>query len=306
VSRKLVVQDGNRRHELVLTGTLVVGRDPSCEISSPEPRLSRRHAEFRVTPEGILVRDLESRNGIRVNGQLVGEAQLRPGDVVHVAHLAIQFVHDGAVQPVAPFTATSETLAVGVEAAPIVDDRTRVVSPGAGRTASGQLTQPVTVQPAVLDDRTRVAPPSRSGSQPVVAARTAGSSGPVTSAPTRGAPAVDPGDIVIREGVAGAQPPWQLGVAATLDVGTLARAAWGRQVLVHGVLLALAVQAMTLLPVIVWESHAFGLTVLRAWYVLVPAVIASVLAGLLGGALIARLTVGGVAVPGSSTPPQTR
>jgi pSer/pThr/pTyr-binding forkhead associated (FHA) protein len=306
VSRKLVVQDGDTRRELALTGTLVVGRDPSCEISSPEPRLSRRHAEFRVTPEGIVVRDLQSRNGIRVNGQLVGEAQLRPGDVVHVGHLAIQFVPDGASRAVAPFTATSETLAVGVQGAPIVDDRTRVVSPAPARTASRQLTQPVTIQPAVLDDRTRVAPPSASGSQPAVAVRSAGPGGPVAPAPTTSGPSVDPGDIVIREGVTGPQPPWQLGVAATLDVGTLARAAWGRRVLVHGVLLALAVQGVTLLPVIVWESHAFGATVLRAWYVLVPAAVASVLAGLLGAALIARLTIGGVAASGSSSPPPAR
>jgi hypothetical protein len=294
---RLVVRDGSTRRELLLEGTVVVGRDPSCDVSGSEPRLSRRHAEFQLTPHGVLVRDLQSRNGIRVNGQSVGEARLRPGDVVHIAHLAIQLVQDDDVDPpgrVAPPAATSETPALGVSAAPFLDERARV--------AFSSGSPPAATAAVVLDDRTRVmrTPP---GGRATAAAPVAHGFGPL---PTTVSAPLDPGEVVIREGLTGSAPPWQLGLAATLGVGTLARAGWGRHVLGQGVLLALVIQCMTLLPVIVWESRAFGATVARAWYVLLPAIAASVLAGLLGSALIARLTAGALATPGEEHRPRGR
>jgi hypothetical protein len=257
-----------------------------------------------VTPHGVVVRDLQSRNGISVNGQVVTEARLRPGDVVQVGHLAIAFAPDeAAVRPVSAHTASSETVAVGGAAVPVVDDRTRAASSPALRTASGQvLTRPTSVQPAVLDDRTRVVLPSSGG----VPAMRPAAPGVVAAAPSVTRAALDPGDIVIREGMTGPQLQWQLEVAATLDVATLARVAWGRRVLGHGVLLALAVQAVTVATVLVWEANAFGATLLRAWYVLLPAFAAAVLAGLLGSALIARHTAGGIAPPGGGRNSQAR
>ena len=73
MSRKLVLDDGRAERELVVRDKLTVGRDPSCDVSDADPRLSRRHAEFQLTPKGIVVRDLDSRNGIRVNGRAVQE-----------------------------------------------------------------------------------------------------------------------------------------------------------------------------------------------------------------------------------------
>jgi hypothetical protein len=34
----------------------------------------------------LMIRDLGSRNGVRVNGRLIEEVQLRPGDEVAIAH----------------------------------------------------------------------------------------------------------------------------------------------------------------------------------------------------------------------------
>ena len=68
VSRRLVLDDGRSQRELVLRERMTVGRDPGCDISDSDPRLSRRHAEFLATASGLVVRDLESRNGVRVNG----------------------------------------------------------------------------------------------------------------------------------------------------------------------------------------------------------------------------------------------
>ena len=62
--------------DVLLLGTVSVGRDPSCEISANDPALSRHHAEFLETAGGILVRDLRSQNGIKVNSVVVREALL--------------------------------------------------------------------------------------------------------------------------------------------------------------------------------------------------------------------------------------
>ena len=64
-----MLDDGRSQRELVVRERMTVGRDPGCDISDGDPRLSRRHAEFLATAGGLVVRDLESRNGVRVNGR---------------------------------------------------------------------------------------------------------------------------------------------------------------------------------------------------------------------------------------------
>ena len=94
MSRRLVVSEGSRAREFVMVGTMVVGRDPACEISdAADPLLSRRHAEFSNAKEAS-VRDLGSRNGILVNGVKVPHAVLRAGDVVQIGHLQVKFIDE--------------------------------------------------------------------------------------------------------------------------------------------------------------------------------------------------------------------
>ena len=64
---------------------LVVGRDPTCDVGLTSRRVSRRHCCL-VGHEGeLLVRDLGSLNGIRVNGRRVVTGRLRPGDELAIA-----------------------------------------------------------------------------------------------------------------------------------------------------------------------------------------------------------------------------
>ena len=106
VSRHLVLDDGRSQRELMLRERLTVGRDPACDVSDADPRLSRRHAEFSLTPFGLQVKDLESRNGVRVNGRFVKDALLSPGDLVEIGHLRLRFVDDAAVDPAGQALAT--------------------------------------------------------------------------------------------------------------------------------------------------------------------------------------------------------
>lgn len=100
MSHKLLVKDSRGQREILLVGTMTVGRDPRCDISDPDPLLSRRHAEFSVNAAGVQVRDLNSRNGIVVNGKKTPQAQLQAGDVVQISQLAITLLSGAPARPV--------------------------------------------------------------------------------------------------------------------------------------------------------------------------------------------------------------
>lgn len=66
---------------------LVVGRHPHCDARLDSIRVSRHHCCMTQTNGEVLVRDLNSTNGIRINGQRVAEGRLRPGDELSIAHI---------------------------------------------------------------------------------------------------------------------------------------------------------------------------------------------------------------------------
>jgi hypothetical protein len=70
----------------VITQTLVVGRDPSCEIVIPDRQVSRYHARLMPAPDGIILEDLGSKNGTHCNGLRLEEpVVLQDGDAIQVA-----------------------------------------------------------------------------------------------------------------------------------------------------------------------------------------------------------------------------
>lgn len=73
--------DAGRIHVLDSYETLV-GRADECDIQVLEPTISRRHAHFIATTDGVEVFDLRSRNGVTINGHLVQRQWLKDQDVV--------------------------------------------------------------------------------------------------------------------------------------------------------------------------------------------------------------------------------
>lgn len=64
-------------------GRLLIGRDPGCDLVIDEPGMSRRHAAIESHPGGLVLRDLDSANGVQVNGRLVsGSMPLKHGDQI--------------------------------------------------------------------------------------------------------------------------------------------------------------------------------------------------------------------------------
>jgi Inner membrane component of T3SS, cytoplasmic domain len=57
-------------------GVHVLGRGSDATVSLDHEDVSRRHAELEVGPDGVRVRDLGSKNGVRVDGIALGELVL--------------------------------------------------------------------------------------------------------------------------------------------------------------------------------------------------------------------------------------
>lgn len=66
---------------------VVVGRHPQCDARLDSLRVSRHHCCMTQDQGEVVVRDLGSTNGIRINGQRVEMGRLRPGDELSIAHI---------------------------------------------------------------------------------------------------------------------------------------------------------------------------------------------------------------------------
>jgi DNA-binding NtrC family response regulator len=76
----------------------VVGRDVSCDTVLVSSEVSRRHVELRRNGPLLLVRDLESKNGVQVNGERVESAVLSVGSVLRISEWVgvVSQVQEGA------------------------------------------------------------------------------------------------------------------------------------------------------------------------------------------------------------------
>src|SRR4029079_6780914 len=59
---------------------LLLGRHPECDIQIESRKISRRHCCIAQVSDYLVVRDLGSTNGLRINGVRVLEGRLAPGD----------------------------------------------------------------------------------------------------------------------------------------------------------------------------------------------------------------------------------
>ncbi len=92
-SALLIVQRGANAGARFLLDTEVVGagRHQASDIFLDDISVSRRHATFTRTDEGVVVRDLGSLNGTYVNRDLVDEQLLRHGDEVQIGKFRLVF-----------------------------------------------------------------------------------------------------------------------------------------------------------------------------------------------------------------------
>ena len=90
---------------------LLVGRHPECDVRIDLPKVSRRHCCLALAYERVVIRDLGSRNGLRVNGRIVEEAQLSHGDEVAIGPLIFRVEDPETVAASAPAPPPQATVA---------------------------------------------------------------------------------------------------------------------------------------------------------------------------------------------------
>ena len=81
---ELVAIDGSQRVPLA-SERIVIGRDTDCDLHLPSSQVSSRHCELTYDGVHWRVIDLNSKNGIQVNGESTTDRQLQPGDRLSIA-----------------------------------------------------------------------------------------------------------------------------------------------------------------------------------------------------------------------------
>jgi HD-GYP domain-containing protein (c-di-GMP phosphodiesterase class II) len=71
--------------------SLIIGRENTVGIQMDDKAASREHAEIFKLGEMFFVRDLSSRNGTLVNGELIDEELLREGDIIQIGETEFAF-----------------------------------------------------------------------------------------------------------------------------------------------------------------------------------------------------------------------
>jgi pSer/pThr/pTyr-binding forkhead associated (FHA) protein len=73
---------------------LLFGRHEECDVQLNSKKVSRRHCVVAQINDYLVVRDLGSTNGVRINGQRVAEGKLAPGDELQVGNFKYQVCGD--------------------------------------------------------------------------------------------------------------------------------------------------------------------------------------------------------------------
>jgi hypothetical protein len=90
-SAKALIVSAGRRLVVGRNGALI-GRSRDCDIALDDSNVSRRHAEIRPEAGGWSVTDLDSTNGVIVDGRRIrGSAPLRGGERIELGTTEVRF-----------------------------------------------------------------------------------------------------------------------------------------------------------------------------------------------------------------------
>jgi hypothetical protein len=110
---------------------VTIGREEGNGLRLNDERVSRFHAKVQVEDGDIILTDLDSTNGTRVNGTAIQIRRLRPGDQVSIGRSMLLF---GTMEEIAARRATALPANGGAQAQTI---RSEELAAAAGRVAIG-------------------------------------------------------------------------------------------------------------------------------------------------------------------------
>lgn len=85
-----VREPGRAARRIPLTGAPIrIGRAPECELVLKDSKASRRHARLHARDGVLLLTDLGSTNGTRVNGHRITELVLGEGDRIQIGEASL-------------------------------------------------------------------------------------------------------------------------------------------------------------------------------------------------------------------------
>src|SRR3984957_6839361 len=73
---------------------VLIGRHQECDIQIPSRKISSRHCCVAQVFNYLVVRDLGSPNGVRINGARALEGRLKPGDELTIGNLSYRVQWD--------------------------------------------------------------------------------------------------------------------------------------------------------------------------------------------------------------------
>jgi chromosome segregation ATPase len=91
-SAELIRVDGERAVTHVLSRRTRIGRAVGCEVQIDSSSVSRHHALILVGPRDSIIEDLNSTNGVLVNGRKVSRQSLNDGDAVTIGEIQFRYV----------------------------------------------------------------------------------------------------------------------------------------------------------------------------------------------------------------------
>jgi pSer/pThr/pTyr-binding forkhead associated (FHA) protein len=86
----------------------IVGRKEGCDVRLDHKSVSKLHCVLVKTDGLLLLRDLGSTNGTRVNGKRVRRAALLPNDLINIAGFGFRVFFGPSEAPVSPTEQTQQ------------------------------------------------------------------------------------------------------------------------------------------------------------------------------------------------------
>ena len=99
MAKLLVQESGAEAREFDLVDAEVhIGRELDNALRIPDPSISRHHCVIRKAGSGFEIQDLQSSNGVLVNGNRVQSSPLKHGDRITLGQIHITFMDPGAAE----------------------------------------------------------------------------------------------------------------------------------------------------------------------------------------------------------------
>lgn len=92
---QLIQGPGSPREYVLDLEQIVIGRSLQAHISVDSTLISRRHIVLEKTGPEYVVRDLESKNGMFLNGVKAHSAVLREGDTIQIGDVVLVYNEGG-------------------------------------------------------------------------------------------------------------------------------------------------------------------------------------------------------------------